>query len=129
MLRPADTVAEMKQLQTKNVLSPAETVAEMKQLGASGMSPESHRQAVQDHAIHGVEVAPICEYSQDIAIINHQSLPKTSPPLGVTAPQKVVSETCRETVRTLPSASPTSIPALCGVEGKPMSHSSSRGAT
>ena len=44
----------------------------------------------------------------------HQS-PRTSPPLGVTVAHHVVSDTLRETVRTLPSAKPTSIPDEWGV--------------
>ena len=40
----------------------------------------------------------------------YQSLPKTSPPRGVTADQNVASEMDEATVRTLPSAKATSIP-------------------
>jgi hypothetical protein len=86
------------------------TVAEMKQLAASVRRWQAFREQFRPPG-------PRCRdgsdrpFGQPRAMSNHQSLPKTSPPLGVTAPQKVDSETCRETVRTLPSASPTSIPA------------------
>src|SRR5438270_13725840 len=51
----------------------------------------------------------------------HQS-PSASPPSGVQAAQKVYGLTVGATVRTLPSARATSIPAACGVRGTRGSH-------
>src|SRR5947209_20595131 len=52
----------------------------------------------------------------------YQSPPNSSPPAGVQAAQKVYGLTVGATVRTLPSARATSIPAACGVRGTRGSH-------
>jgi len=59
----------------------------------------------------------------------YQSLPNTSPPAGVTADQKVDSETVPDRNRTLLSSSPTRIPVGYGEFGTNGLHLSTFGAS
>jgi hypothetical protein len=52
------------------------------------------------------------------ALENHQSVPKFSPPAGVTAAHQVVPDIDAAKVRTLPSARATTMPPGCGVEAR-----------
>ena len=52
----------------------------------------------------------------------HQSGPRRSPAAGVTAAHQVVVLILPLTLRTLPSAIPTWIPPVCGVEAWKRSH-------